>query len=95
MGFFNKLFSGHHGGGRGHHGGHYRDSDHNRSYGNGYNTPRPANLVACAICGCANQPGARFCQQCGTSMVATQCTKCSTVIAPSARFCGSCGQARG
>ena len=95
MSFFDKLFSGNHGGGRGHHCGHYRDSDHNRGYGNGSNTQQPANLIACASCGCANQPGARFCQQCGTSMVATQCTKCATVLAPSARFCGSCGQARG
>lgn len=95
MGLFDKLFSGHHGGGRGHHGGNYRDSDHNRGYGDGSNIQRPANLIACPSCGGANQPGARFCQQCGTSMVATQCAKCSTVLAPNARFCGSCGQGRG
>lgn len=93
MGFFSKLFSGHHGGG-GHHGRHYRDSDHHGRYRDDRPVQRPANFIACPACGNANQPGARFCQQCGGNMVTSQCTKCTAPLAPEARFCGACGQSR-
>jgi membrane protease subunit (stomatin/prohibitin family) len=51
--------------------------------------------VACAACGTANAPGAKFCSSCGGSMAppTVACPSCGTANAPGAKFCSSCGTA--
>ena len=102
MGFLERLLSGHGGGhhgkgmrrghGGGHHGNGYGDS------GNGYgNPPAPPQSYArhpCPTCGVVGVNGARFCQQCGSSLVPTPCTQCGTALAQDAKFCGRCGKAK-
>jgi membrane protease subunit (stomatin/prohibitin family) len=49
--------------------------------------------VACASCGTANAPGAKFCANCGTSLAppTTQCPSCQADNPAGAKFCASCG----
>jgi len=47
--------------------------------------------VACPNCGTANPQGAKFCQQCGTSLEAKHCTNCGAELAPGTKFCPECG----
>ncbi|HKE57315.1 MAG TPA: SPFH domain-containing protein [Pyrinomonadaceae bacterium] len=51
--------------------------------------------VACPKCGGANEPGAKFCHECGAKMeAATQtvpCVKCAAPLAVGAKFCNECG----
>ena len=51
--------------------------------------------VACASCGTANAPGAKFCANCGTSLAppTVACPSCGTANAPGAKFCANCGTA--
>ena len=44
----------------------------------------------CAACGSANEPGRKFCGECG-SRLAVACPACGTPNSPTARFCGECG----
>jgi len=46
--------------------------------------------VICSNCGTDNEPGLRFCDECGTSLAAG-CPACGAANRPGARFCGSCG----
>ena len=48
--------------------------------------------VACPTCGHANPGSARFCAQCGSSLVRT-CPVCEHSVEPDARFCSNCGSA--
>ncbi|MDQ1602412.1 MAG: hypothetical protein QOE01_257, partial [Actinomycetota bacterium] len=48
--------------------------------------------MACARCGSDNEPGARFCTECGEPLVAV-CPSCSAANRPGAKFCASCGTA--
>lgn len=56
----------------------------------------PAGNV-CPGCGTANNPGTRFCCNCGTKLEAPPaptpkfCTNCGAQIAEGMRFCGECG----
>jgi len=51
---------------------------------------RPA--AACAACGAAATPGARFCPDCGASLhPAVACAKCGTDVPDGSRFCAACG----
>ncbi|WP_331254571.1 zinc-ribbon domain-containing protein [Stutzerimonas balearica] len=91
MGFFKDLLrhtmGGHHGGGRyggGHHGGY--DPNYR---GQPSSTP-PSS--ACPKCGASNAASARFCQQCGASMVPAKCASCAAEIPPGAKFCPQCGK---
>src|SRR3954471_17033336 len=45
--------------------------------------------VSCQGCGAANEPGRKFCTECGTALVAT-CPQCGAPGA-SGKFCGECG----
>ncbi|EEZ6870470.1 zinc-ribbon domain-containing protein, partial [Escherichia coli] len=36
---------------------------------------------------------ARFCQQCGTSLVPSACAQCGTTLQPGTKFCAQCGKA--
>jgi len=46
--------------------------------------------VNCPACGTANEPGRKFCHDCGVRLAAT-CQSCGFANAPAARFCGECG----
>jgi class 3 adenylate cyclase/tetratricopeptide (TPR) repeat protein len=46
--------------------------------------------VNCPVCGHSNDPGSRFCSECGTELTIT-CPTCGTVSALDAKFCNSCG----
>src|SRR5438067_13749035 len=48
--------------------------------------------MTCANCGTENQPGQKFCGECGTPM-ALACAACGTTNAPGQKFCGECGSA--
>ena len=55
--------------------------------------PQVASGITCNACGKANEPGTKFCQECGTKLEFPEkrmCT-CGAEIAPGARFCGVCG----
>ncbi len=45
--------------------------------------------LTCSKCGVANEPGAKFCNQCGTGLL-SGCPSCGTINAPNARFCSEC-----
>ncbi|MBI2747006.1 MAG: zinc-ribbon domain-containing protein [Burkholderiales bacterium] len=87
MSIFDKLFGGHHGGGQGYGGGHGRGGPPAGGWGN--------SGVACPNCKALNAPGARFCQQCGTSLALSACTQCGTKLQPGVKFCSQCGKAGG
>ncbi len=44
----------------------------------------------CSNCASANDPGAKFCQECGARLIAV-CGDCGSANVPTARFCGDCG----
>jgi len=46
--------------------------------------------VICANCGTQNEPGTRFCDECGAALAAP-CPNCGTSNRPTAKFCASCG----
>ena len=46
--------------------------------------------MTCPSCGTVNEPGRKFCGECGTKLAAV-CPNCGTANAPGARFCGECG----
>ena len=46
--------------------------------------------MICASCGSANDVGARFCNECGSSLQ-TGCPACGAVNKPGAKFCNECG----
>ena len=47
-------------------------------------------MTTCANCGTENEPGRKFCGECGTPL-ARPCPTCGTPNAPAAKFCGECG----
>ncbi|HEX4745649.1 MAG TPA: adenylate/guanylate cyclase domain-containing protein [Gaiellaceae bacterium] len=49
-----------------------------------------ANEALCAACGSANEPGRKFCGECGIAL-ATACPSCGTPNGPGVKFCGECG----
>jgi len=46
--------------------------------------------MICAACGSANEPGRKFCGECGARL-SVACPACGSPNAPAARFCGECG----
>ncbi len=44
----------------------------------------------CPTCGTTNDPGRKFCGECGTAL-ATSCPSCGASNAPGVKFCGECG----
>ena len=48
--------------------------------------------ITCPSCGTPNEPGRKFCGECGTKLAAV-CAACGSPNPPSARFCGECGTA--
>ena len=48
--------------------------------------------MQCSCCQNENQPGAKFCQECGASLAQT-CAGCARPLPSGAKFCPECGQA--
>jgi class 3 adenylate cyclase/tetratricopeptide (TPR) repeat protein len=46
--------------------------------------------LICSACGTENEPGRKFCGECGTPLVRV-CATCGTPNAATAKFCGECG----
>ncbi|HWL91065.1 MAG TPA: adenylate/guanylate cyclase domain-containing protein, partial [Actinomycetota bacterium] len=46
--------------------------------------------MRCESCGTENQPGQRFCGECGASLSLT-CASCGAANQPGQKFCGACG----
>ena len=44
----------------------------------------------CSNCGSPNEPGRKFCKECGSALVIV-CDACSAPNAPDSKFCGECG----
>ncbi|HXG64806.1 MAG TPA: SPFH domain-containing protein [Blastocatellia bacterium] len=56
-----------------------------------------AQTVPCPKCGAANNPGSKFCNNCGAQMQApqaatVQCPNCKAEVQAGSKFCNSCGQ---
>ena len=53
-----------------------------------------AVVVRCHKCNAENEPGDRFCGQCGAALAKTRpCPACGELNDPDARFCDNCGAA--
>lgn len=89
MGILKKLLGGEFGGG--HHG---RRSSHGGHHGYRDQAPAALNGVGCPNCRTLNAQGARFCQQCGTSLAPNSCKQCNAQLQPGTKFCGQCGTAQ-
>jgi len=50
--------------------------------------------VICAACASENEPGRKFCGECGTAL-ALGCPSCGAPNSPNVKFCGDCGTALG
>jgi predicted ATPase/class 3 adenylate cyclase len=50
--------------------------------------------VTCPACGTDNEPGRKFCSECGAKL-ALACPTCGTANTPGAKFCGECGSRLG
>src|SRR4029077_3651998 len=46
--------------------------------------------TACPRCGTDNQPGAKYCMECGSGL-STSCPDCGHPTAPGQNFCSQCG----
>jgi membrane protease subunit (stomatin/prohibitin family) len=59
----------------------------------GQQTQPASATVACPKCGAQNNPGAKFCSNCGAGMApaGTACPKCNTPVAAGSKFCSNCG----
>lgn len=98
MGFFDKLLQNV---GGGHHGGS-RSSGHGGGHGDRYGYPPPSPPLGtgpsggggpiCPSCSAANSPGARFCAQCGKSLMPGTCSNCNAGLIVGAKFCANCGK---
>ncbi len=54
--------------------------------------PAAATGPACPQCGARNNPGAKFCVECGAKQGAAKCANCQAELPPGAKFCNECGQ---
>ena len=85
MSFFKQMLGGHHNRGHGgSHGGRYKEQGEGQPIG-----------TLCLSCRTTNAGGARFCRQCGESLVSANCGQCNAVMATGAKFCSQCGSAQG
>ncbi|WP_354677266.1 zinc ribbon domain-containing protein [Cupriavidus plantarum] len=102
MGFLEKLLGRHGGGHHGNVGKHGSRSGHysggHDGYDRGYGPQSGAPITgrtgqSCSNCGTIGAQGARFCQQCGSSLMPLSCSQCGTALPNGAKFCVSCGKA--
>lgn len=55
---------------------------------------RERDARICKNCGADNEPGTKFCGECGAKLgshEAARCSKCGAENAPGTKFCGECG----
>lgn len=55
---------------------------------------RERDSRTCPSCGAFNEPGVKFCGECGAKLGAPEkahCPSCGTENAPGTKFCGNCG----
>jgi ribosomal protein L40E len=55
---------------------------------------RDRDARVCRSCGATNEPGVKFCGECGAKLGAPEtarCPKCGADNAPGTKFCGECG----
>jgi len=86
------------------HGGHHGEAQYHqevpRALDSGWGTSGTASplgvatLLPCINCSAPNDAAARFCQQCGQSLLITKCVGCNSTLKPEAKFCDQCGGAR-
>src|SRR5947199_10208143 len=50
----------------------------------------PGSTVRCSACGTENEPGRKFCGECGAKLLSA-CPSCGAANAPDMKFCGECG----
>src|SRR5436190_3748132 len=50
--------------------------------------------MLCSACGTENDPGRKFCGECGSALAST-CAACGSPNSPGVKFCGECGTALG
>ncbi len=61
-----------------------------------HQAPEQAAQVICPNCQTANEPGDKFCMQCGKSLTPAEkvhCTNCGAEMKPGAAYCTKCGTA--
>jgi len=87
MSFFKKMLGGHHGSG-----GHGSNGGRHGQYNQGV-PPTDTGGTSCPSCRVMNPGNARFCRQCGTSLVPAACAQCGSVMVAGAKFCAQCGTA--
>jgi class 3 adenylate cyclase len=51
-------------------------------------------VITCTSCAADNEPGRKFCLNCGQPL-AVSCSTCGSANTPGAKFCGECGSALG
>ena len=54
---------------------------------------RERDARTCTACGFENEPGVKFCGECGNrlSLPQSNCPQCGTELTPGVKFCGDCG----
>jgi membrane protease subunit (stomatin/prohibitin family) len=60
--------------------------------GSGAAQPAAAAGIPCPQCDAKNNPGAKFCVECGTKLGAALCANCQAQLPPGSKFCNECGQ---
>lgn len=50
-----------------------------------------ATTVSCPKCQSSNAQGAKFCAECGQSLLPKACSRCNQPLNPGAKFCSECG----
>ncbi|HHI9467496.1 TPA: zinc ribbon domain-containing protein [Legionella anisa] len=75
----------------GHNSGYQKAQHGGTSHNGNYSTNPELGGLSCPRCNASLAPGARFCNQCGSSLENTPCT-CGATIAAGAKFCGQCGK---
>lgn len=89
VGILDRLFGGHHRDGDRHHGG---VGHHSANYRQGSSSVGASPSTACSKCHTANASGARFCKQCGNSLIPAMCGQCGAAVPTNAKFCEQCGK---
>lgn len=80
--------------GRGRHdddGSHHYDEHHYQYRPLPIQLPARTQAKACTKCDSQNDVDARFCKECGQSLVAVKCSACGAKLPGGSAFCNNCG----